>query len=784
MATRSVASRALLTPGVLLAAVTCTGLGLVLNAEASSSSRSGVSERHHPALLRPADGPDIPLAVTSDDRGDLFLAMRGDTLGMGGISRISPDCREVTRWLTAEVVDVSVDRVTTFLDDGHWGVWVLERTDADMRVVQYSATGNTTADWRVPSTAVRLEVDSYSRTIFVLHAPVGDTGGRLTAHSEDGTELWSAQVPGRPRDLTTRRSSDDHVFAATLLDTGEGALVRYGDDGTTHWQVPLDIEPVAVALFSDVLVFGQDAAPDGPGVVQVVNGDGGVRKVIPTPELVPLDIAAYDSRYTWLLGHRAGDPAGVVLQLVDGSGNLLKECARFPQPLVPTAEPAEVCPAPTPGTVQWQLDRSGAIYGAPGVSDDGTVYFGMMGGLLYAVDCAGNQRWVMDYREEEPVYGPQAFHGSPAIDSDGTIYIGDDIYVPNYFFAVDPDGAVKWVDEFGGVYSQIDTSAAISSEGYVFAGSHGGGMGGSHGCILIYDRAGHRIRPIDEGWDELVGPLTDSPVVLPDGSAVYLAPRYEMYVEPGAWPFRLALPYALVTGRRAVASTARPLQLREPYTVSAKLHHVRGESEPDVEVQLPGIDDPSSPAADGSTVWFAATTDDGPRLLAFDCEGTPRRAFDAPVGAAAQSSPILGRADTATGMLEVLLFDTDGRLVSLDVPRDGEGAALERWTRAFEAESRGAPALGTGGGLGTGGLAYVGAGSSVHALNRITGDTVWTVQLDSSVTSPVTLAPGGMLYVGTESGTLYAIGTESSGLDPEAIWPSFRRNAHNTGSAE
>ena len=106
---------------------------------------------------------------------------------------------------------------------------------------------------------------------------------------------------------------------------------------------------------------------------------------------------------------------------------------------------------------------------------------------------------------------------------------------------------------------------------------------------------------------------------------------------------------------------------------------------------------------------------------------------------------------------------------------------------ARASEGSGAPALGDDG------LLYVpcgragdaAGGSQVLALRKESGETVWSVTLDGeTVTSAAALAPGGMLYVGTASGTLYAVATDSEGLDPEACWPAFRHDARNTGRAE
>jgi outer membrane protein assembly factor BamB len=95
------------------------------------------------------------------------------------------------------------------------------------------------------------------------------------------------------------------------------------------------------------------------------------------------------------------------------------------------------------------------------------------------------------------------------------------------------------------------------------------------------------------------------------------------------------------------------------------------------------------------------------------------------------------------------------------------------------AQSAGAPALGDAG------IVYVAAGNTVEAYRREDGELVWSTDIGPDVaTGSVTLGPGGVLYVGTETGRLLAIATESKGLDPEAAWPALRHDARNSGRTD
>jgi outer membrane protein assembly factor BamB len=487
--------------------------------------------------------------------------------------------------------------------------------------------------------------------------------------------------------------------------------------------------------------------------------------------------------------------------------------------------PATSCPALNPGSRVWHFDALGDVSGAPAVAADGTVYFGTKSGLLYAVDCHGTERWVFDYRRHTANgFGAQAFEGSPAVGDDGTIYIGDDVIVPNYMFALWPDGKPKWVYETWGGYSQMDTSPALDRRGRIFMGSQGWLAGVSLGSLLAFDPDGGLLMGFDGNiQDAIVGPVTASPIVLTDDSVVFLAPSFHTWTLPtptGTSPTPTATetarptpttrptltrrpppsatsteptPTATVPGTATDPDTPvhlplalsdktprppgrqiRPDQPLPPPNVTvpvpARLHIVRNASAPPVSVDLGAEDPPSSPAGSGQTIVFGL----GRTLQAWDIGPVPRRLWEHDLGAEVAGAPLLGRLDPATGAREVVYVGTDGTLVVQDVAPDGS-VVKERWRRRLGLPVPGVPALGDDDHV------YVAAGRSVLALSRSDGSLAWSAMLDADVSSSVTLAPGGTLYVGTQDGTLYAFGTGSGGLDSKAAWPAFRHDERNTG---
>jgi outer membrane protein assembly factor BamB len=809
------------------------------------------------ARTTPADAPDQPVAVDADPQGDLFLAMEADVLDQGGVARMSPECVSVATWPTAAILDFAVRRAD--VPD----IWTLEdwpeSQSGELRLRRYALNGALAGWFPVAGSARYIDDGSTypNNELYIAHVAAGTAVGHVSVHTEDGRVRRSWNLPGSPLGLAVANygGNDQPVYVVTGGPSGHGGtLLRYSTGGVLAWEKPLDFVPTALSVSADQAYVAGAGAAGGGQVVQY-RGDATVIRSWPLVDFAAMDLVAASATGIWVLGHPPSDLAHVTLRRYKYDGTLVSTCDRFPQPSEPTPEGTAACPAPTPGAEAWRYAASGKVAGGPAVAADGTTYWATSQGLLYAVDCAGRRKWLFEYRVESGGYGAEAFEGAPAVDEDGIIYIGDDVVVPNYFFAIRPDGKVKWVQHYESTYSQIDTSPALAADGHIFAASNGWGAGVSHGAILVLHRDGRLLRPTGGAWSEDgVGPITDSPVVLADGDAAYLAPPFQQWVLPTGTPptvtpvpprpTRTATPSptgptatssttpgtatapstATATGQPTTATpgptitappsptttvtepppgfiaflprllaqstpmnanasrrSAGPAQpLPPPYVtqpVPARLRLVQAGVVPDIVVDLPGLTDPSSPATDGRDIWFTAIANDGAHLLAYRAGDPPTLRLDWNVDAAVAAAPVLGRTDTPTGRLEVLLMGTDGRLVALDASAE-RGTARVRWSRFIGLPAAGAPALGDDGRV------YVAAGQVVQALDRATGDLAWSLALDSPASGSVNLAPGGMLYVATASGEVLAVGTAATGLDPLAAWPAFRRDARNTGARD
>lgn len=119
------------------------------------------------------------------------------------------------------------------------------------------------------------------------------------------------------------------------------------------------------------------------------------------------------------------------------------------------------------GEMKWGFDLH--VHGAPALGSDGTVYFGTWTigenvPLFYAVHPDGTIKWIFTPSGE--------IWKSPTIAQDGTIYFGDD---NGKFYALNLNGTLKWVYQTGRWIASspaIDTSGNIyftSGDGHLYA---------------------------------------------------------------------------------------------------------------------------------------------------------------------------------------------------------------------------------------------------------------------------------------------------------------------------
>lgn len=328
----------------------------------------------------------------------------------------------------------------------------------------------------------------------------------------------------------------------------------------------------------------------------------------------------------------------------------------------------------------------------------------------------------------------------PTIGADGTIYAGSH---DRSFSAVAGDGKRLWTvhaDDFWHAPPAVlgDRLVVGAFDGRVYclglAGQElwrhqtdnrivGGAAIGSDGTAYVPSDDGHLYALAPDGalrWTFNAGVgLQSGPVVLPDGGIVFGDSG------PNGRLYKLS-----PAGRRLwVIPLGAPL------------------------FGSPAVD------ADGSVVVLTYAG----RLLRVTPAGRASLLHD--MKDRSVSSPVIDADGT------IYAANQTGAMIAL--ARDG----TERWRFSAYEPIHSSPVLGEGGWL------YFGADSqAVYCLDRATGKLRWKVAVGGYISSTPVLAPDGTLYVGCDDGKLYAIATDSRGLDPAAPWPHPRGGAAATGS--
>ncbi|MFC1638018.1 PQQ-binding-like beta-propeller repeat protein [Patescibacteria group bacterium] len=117
------------------------------------------------------------------------------------------------------------------------------------------------------------------------------------------------------------------------------------------------------------------------------------------------------------------------------------------------------------GTEKWYFKTEDAIYSAPTLADDGTIYFGCADGNFYALNPDGTEKWRFNTgpgaKKRDDIYD-----SVPSIGLDGTVYVGS--YDKN-LYAFNPDGTVKWKFKMS---AKVEATPSIGPDGTIYAGTY------------------------------------------------------------------------------------------------------------------------------------------------------------------------------------------------------------------------------------------------------------------------------------------------------------------------
>ena len=406
---------------------------------------------------------------------------------------------------------------------------------------------------------------------------------------------------------------------------------------------------------------------------------------------------------------------------------------------------------PEVGEILFCFEADGQIVSTPCIGEDGTIYFGTQNASLFAVDRNGNLKWKWKY-EYGAWGGPQAFESSPVIGDDGTIYVADDIAIPNFLFALSPEGEKKWEYETHVVYGSMDASPVLLSDGTIFAGAHGfSGWVGVLGQLVALAPDGTVL----DGFPLDTGAIYASPVAVDD--MVIVAEAGNTFDKVFA-----------VNKNAEILWETKFYDHRGPYEYSY-LSSLAVDHEKNI---LVAHNFPSEHSRTTYSIILQLDPINGEKLFEMTI----------PIKSVVVGSPVI---DSAVQGVNVIVTTQNAHVISLNPYADGEKLNYDL-ELGENSEAVGTPVIGDNGML-------------YHAVNRvndanqidvfeinadgtINDDFVVTI-LNDQVSSSLTMDNNGVIYFGTKGGKLYAVQTGARGLSSDAPWPTFRHDIRNTGNS-
>ena len=171
------------------------------------------------------------------------------------------------------------------------------------------------------------------------------------------------------------------------------------------------------------------------------------------------------------------------------------------------------------GLLKWKYKADWCIISSAAIDDNGIIYIGSKDHNLYAFTSnPPGLQWKFSTGE---FYDGHLVDSSPAIGKDGTIYVGTDPYgayqiepinVKTNFWAVNPNGTLKWVFE---TEDGCESSPAIGPDNTIYVGSYDGYL------YALTDKQTHASLK----WKfKTNGAIDGSPIVDGDGT-IYVGSR-------------------------------------------------------------------------------------------------------------------------------------------------------------------------------------------------------------------------------------------------------------------
>jgi len=337
---------------------------------------------------------------------------------------------------------------------------------------------------------------------------------------------------------------------------------------------------------------------------------------------------------------------------------------------------------------------------------------------------------------------------SPAVGPTGNIYVG---CLDNKLYAVSSSGTLLWTFTTQG---EIHSSPAVGSDGTLYVGSNDSNLYAinSDGTQKWVFSAPSRS-------------ISSSPAIGNDGTLYVASEDSRLYAvnanggnASGNWPFSAD---SAITSSPAVASDGTIYMGSTGGILYAITSTGSLSWEFSDNFNIGSIH--SSPAIDGDgTVYFGSNNSADSSVYAVNSDGTLK--WTHPIGTPVLSSPVI-RSDGS-----VLIGSGNGIFYALS-QTDGS----EVWTYNRDDKEIPSSAL-----VASDGMIYYGSNDEkVFALTS-SGTLQWELIVTGLISTSPAMGFGGNIYVGTESGYLYAIETGSSQL-AAGLWPSFHHDARHTG---
>lgn len=194
------------------------------------------------------------------------------------------------------------------------------------------------------------------------------------------------------------------------------------------------------------------------------------------------------------------------------------------------------------GNTLWTFPTQSYVFAGPAIGKDGTIYFGSADGYLYALDSLGELKWKFNcvgIVYDGPILWEQDGQEIILVGSWISRYNGFDYEPYGIFYAINPDGTLKWryiVPE-----SIINSSPAISDEGIIYLASRDV-LNAIDSRLISRQEFDYTDQSIK--WRTPIGSISGSPAIGPDGT-IYVAggsrPGYFFAINPDGsfkWVFR------------------------------------------------------------------------------------------------------------------------------------------------------------------------------------------------------------------------------------------------------